>query len=384
MSYTGMSEALGRSQVIPYVKILSSLGFVHLVSYEKNKVCSEDKTLIEEEFKGKNITWTRNAYHKRPRVLATLFDIFTMCYKLTTHRASGGEHYVHCRGYVASLAALVYGTFFSRVRYIFDMRAFWPDEMVTSGTLSKRSITYAALKILEKILIDRSHATIVLTHAARDYLISWRSRYDEKVVVVPTCVDHSRFRPDVKCQPREITIGTFGTVYGSWFLFEEFCNFIVLFSGLAPRVSVNIVTHDDHVKIRNALIAKNINVEKLSIYHSSHENMPNEIRKFDAIVMFFSPGFSKLGSAPTRFGEALASGVPCVVNSGVGDMGAIIRKEHVGVVVEDFSNFDGLRRQCLELLGIINRDISEKCRLVSKKYFSLDIARSKYKRIYNR
>ena len=387
LSYTGMLEPLGRSQVIPYINILGGMGKVHLISFEKNKVPDLVRFDIESEFKSNNFSWTTKVYHKTPRFMATLVDLLVMIGSLLKDRPKKRIHYVHCRGYVTSIAAFIYSICCSRVRYIFDMRAFWPDEMVTSNTLKKNSLMYWLLKKLERILIIRSHATIVLTWAAHDYLLSEYKGASGKVFVVPTCVNHDNFNiatTGVNSKTLEgVTIGAIGTVCNSWFLMDRFCDFALLFQKALPESKIKVITQDKAVEVEKALLDKGIDKESISIYSSSSQGMPGEIKKFHALIMFFAPGFSKLGSAPTRFGEALASGVPCVVNTGVGDMANIVNREKTGVVIGDLFDRIELHEKCQELLKLIDSEVKDRCYSASKKYFSLDIAKKAYGEIYD-
>jgi glycosyltransferase involved in cell wall biosynthesis len=382
IAYTGMSEPLGRSQVIPYINILGS---VHLVSFEKKRLSVQDKSIIRRNFKSNSIRWSAKKYHKSPRLVATFFDLISMLIILKKDRKMGVQ-YVHCRGYITAISALMYSFLYPNTRYIFDMRAFWPDEMVTSGTLKKSSFLYFLLKKIEKYLIIKSHATIVLTHAAYDYLLSNQWGASKKIFVIPTCVDHDKFNiaysEKNSNHSKSITIGTVGTINNSWFLMEEFCIFISIFKTLVENTKIRIVTQDNAKEIKRMLLLNNVREGDVQIYPSTSENMPKEIRSYDALIMFFTSDFSKLGSAPTRFGEALASGVPCVVNSGVGDIGNIVESEGVGVVVNDLSSHDEMKNKCKDLVEIINSNIDTKCRYVSKKYFSLQLAKIAYDEIY--
>ena len=99
--------------------------------------------------------------------------------------------------------------------------------------------------------------------------------------------------------------------------------------------------------------------------------------------MFFSAGIGKLGSAPTRLAEALASGIPVVANSGVGDLEDIITKNRVGVILNSHSRQDLLN--AYSELNILLKDekLSLRCRQTAESIFSLDVAISKYSEIYN-
>jgi len=386
LSYTGMNESLAESQVIPYINLISKFEEVHLISYEKDELTSQDKNFISSKFKSNKIKWSYKKYHKSPRMLATIYDILSMVYLLILDRQKHKIHYVHCRSYVTCIAAYFYAFFFSRVRYIFDMRAFWPDELVSAKTLKKPSMLYFLLKKIEAILITKSFATIVLTDAAREYLLSKSEFSLKNVYTIPTCVDHFKFDKhnyEKKLIIRDnIVIGTIGTINSGWFMMKEFAAFLSQFKEVNPKTTFRVVTKDNPDQLLNQLSSFGILKEDIEIFSASSDKMPYEVAKFDIIVMFFISNFSKLGSAPTRFGEALASGIPCVVNSGVGDLDKIVHENNVGVVIDDFTDL-AMKKYCKEIISLLADDsIHMRCRDVSKKYFSLDIANIYYEDLY--
>jgi len=386
LSYTGMNESLGESQVIPYINLISKFSKVHLISYEKNKLTNLEKKCISSKFKSDKIKWSPKNYHKSPRFLATIYDILSMVYLLFLDRQKHKMHYVHCRSYVTCIAAFVYAFFFSKVRYIFDMRAFWPDELVSAKSIKESSMLYFLLKKIEALLISKSYSTIVLTNAAREHLLSKSEFHHKKIYTIPTCVDHFKF--DINNLKKKIpnnkniVIGTIGTLNSGWFMMKEFATFLSLFKETNSSTTFRIVTKDDPKILLNQLNSFGIFKEDVEIYSTPSDKMPSEIAKFDIIVMFFIPNFSKLGSAPTRFGEALASGVPCVVNSGVGDLAEIVIDDNIGVVISDFSN-TSIKNNCNKILDLLNDEsLYIRCIDSSKKYFSLDIAENSYNKLY--
>src|SRR6266542_4044076 len=80
ISYNGMLDPLGQSQVIPYLKELSKLGVQFtLLSFEREHADGVDgdqrcKTL-DEELMPFGIKWHRLRYHQRPSIPATAFDV---------------------------------------------------------------------------------------------------------------------------------------------------------------------------------------------------------------------------------------------------------------------------------------------------------------------
>ena len=109
ISYDGMMEPLGQSQVLSYLKLLSKDRAIHLISFEK-KIDWEKKyerDRIFKEISNSNIRWHPLRYHKNPTLIATIFDIvcgvtlavwLIIRFRLTI---------IHARSYVASVIALL-------------------------------------------------------------------------------------------------------------------------------------------------------------------------------------------------------------------------------------------------------------------------------------
>jgi glycosyltransferase involved in cell wall biosynthesis len=103
----------------------------------------------------------------------------------------------------------------------------------------------------------------------------------------------------------------------------------------------------------------------------------------DVGIFFIKQVYSKMASAPTKLGEFLGCGVPCISNAGVGDMATILEQERVGVVLMDF-NEDSMRKAIDRIIKLSREaDIALRCRQVAVDYFSLELGVEKYSRIYN-
>ena len=99
-------------------------------------------------------------------------------------------------------------------------------------------------------------------------------------------------------------------------------------------------------------------------------------------VVFITPTFCRGFCAPTKLGELLAAGVPCVANAGVGDVERILKGEGVGVVVPDFSA-PALEAGFQALLQLTEEpDIAERCAVVARRYFSLEDGVKAYDALY--
>ena len=80
ISYNGMLDPLGQSQVIPYLKELSKLGAQFtLLSYERDHAFGSEGQQRCESLRARlaesGIEWHWLRYHKRPSIPATAFDV---------------------------------------------------------------------------------------------------------------------------------------------------------------------------------------------------------------------------------------------------------------------------------------------------------------------
>ena len=79
ISYDGLLEPLGQSQVLEYQKKLSKRHDIFIISFEKISLDKNNEfhNSTLNILKASNINWYRLQYHKKPSGLATAFDIFT-------------------------------------------------------------------------------------------------------------------------------------------------------------------------------------------------------------------------------------------------------------------------------------------------------------------
>ena len=133
ISYDGMTDPLGRSQVLPYLTGLARYGYrFHLISFEKKDAWLAGRETVEKITAEAGIAWYPLTYTASPPVLSTLYDLKRMQSAAEKILKSHPVKAVHCRSYISALTGLrlkkKYG-----VKFIFDMRGFWADERIEGG-----------------------------------------------------------------------------------------------------------------------------------------------------------------------------------------------------------------------------------------------------------
>jgi len=126
ISYDGMLEPLGQSQVLAYQKRLSKDFKIHLISFEKEEDLRNKQQFdpLPIEITASGMAWQSLKYHMKSSALAMLWDIaigtFLGLWLVMRHSPA----VVYARSYVPSVIALILKSF-SSVRFVFDMRGFW-------------------------------------------------------------------------------------------------------------------------------------------------------------------------------------------------------------------------------------------------------------------
>jgi glycosyltransferase involved in cell wall biosynthesis len=170
---------------------------------------------------------------------------------------------------------------------------------------------------------------------------------------------------------------------GTFYLIDEMLDFFKVMSDRVPNAVFLVVTNDEPgelVKRAGVIGIREGNVR--AVNGVPFEEMPDYLRIADAGLFFINP-YKKLGSSPIKMGEFLASGVPVVINPGVGDTEEMVRGENVGVVVERFSGEDYARAiDGLFRLKEEGEDLRKRCRTTAIRYLSLELAVGKYDKIY--
>ena len=389
ISYDGMLEPLGQSQVLAYLKGLAPERTIHLISFEKSEDWARivDRKGVADGIASSGIIWHPLRYHKQPTALATLWDIafgialglwLVSRYKLNI---------VHARSYVASVIALTLKQI-SGAKYIFDMRGFWADERVDGGLWPNGGHLYRIAKWFERKFLLNADVVVSLTQAAVDEIntFSYLQGKMPEFIVITTCADLKLFQPaQVQStehhSPRPFTLGYVGSV-GVWYLFDETLRCFQLLRELVPDARLHILNRGGHEYIRDRVKAMNIDSDVVQIEATDQSGVARAMQDMDAGIFFIKPVYSKIASAPTKLGEFLGCGVPCLGNTGVGDMAAILENEQVGVALTCFDE-DSMRTALKRLLQLKHTDgIKERCREVALRYFSLDEGVRRYASIY--
>jgi glycosyltransferase involved in cell wall biosynthesis len=381
--HDGVIPPLGQSQVLNLLLELQGKGGLRfsLLSFEKEADLSAPAFhTTREKLEAVGISWKRLPYRRRPTGLATLFSVIEGAwFALRLHRRDP-IRILHARSYVsAAIASLV--KLETGIPFLFDMRGFWADEKLDVGTVTKTSLAYRAAKLAEAALLRHADVIASLSRAGVRELERWRiwGACKPRFEVVTTYANLTLFRAPPAPPAAPFTVGYVGTVHGSY-LFDPFLEAFRILRRKVPEARLVVLNRYEREYLRARLAE--FPSACVEIKAVEHDEVPRELGRMHAAIFFIRPTYAKLASAPTKLGELLACGVPCLTNSGVGDVEEILGASGTGAVVKGFSAPE-LEEGVSKLLALCaDPGLRARCVNAAEAHFSLARGAGRYQEIY--
>jgi glycosyltransferase involved in cell wall biosynthesis len=385
LTRNGLLEPLGQSQVLSYLRGLSQEHCITVITFEKAEDAANTQHVVKlrAECDRLGICWLPQRFRARPKVIAPALSMVRMVWLAVREVRQRQVRLIHARSYIPAAVALVVSRI-TAVPFIFDMRALWPEELITAGRLRRGSWLHRAIVAAERACLRRASGVVSLTHSAVEHLQRTypRDLAGQTVVVIPTCADLDRFVP-AKQRPATWVIGCLGTVLSGWFRLDWLAAFLAVAAKRDRSLRFELTTRDNPTQVRRALGGDADLQQRLSIVSCPSELVHEVLQGQIASVMFYAGGeTSELGRSPTRMAEILGSGLPVVANEGVGDVAEIIRRYRVGVLVSGPSEpemnaaWDELQRL------LADPELQLRCRRAAEEVFSLEAGTAAYSALY--
>jgi glycosyltransferase involved in cell wall biosynthesis len=376
VSYDGLLDPLGSSQIVPYLVGLAARNVATtLITFEKSGRWAEieRRVAMQDRLEGCGIRWRALKYHKRPRLAGTLLDIIVGSRVVASEVSRLAPTLIHCRGDVATTMAR-WADVGPGIRVLHDMRGFFSDERVETGSWRRGSILDRAVTRIETGNLERADGVVVLTRHAANIVRRKRPSL-RSIRVVPTCADLSVFKPRALGQMPEFGLVYSGSV-GTWYMTKEMVAFGRSAAGVLPGKVLFLTPEPEEFSLLGA-------TPDWAEIHSVEPRAVGEwLRRAAAMFFFIRPIPSKRASCPTKFAEGLASGLPVVCNRGIGDLDDIVEQESVGVLVDDFSEagYMAVARKLRCLLE--DPSLPLRCRRLAETRYSVDLGVDLYRQLY--
>ncbi|MEO6611025.1 MAG: glycosyltransferase [Chitinophagaceae bacterium] len=402
VSYDGMTDPLGQSQVLPYLEGLSQVGYQFtLLSFEKKDAFSQFSAVVKAKCEKAGIEWVPLEFHTRPPVVAKIIDrrkLFSKARRL--HRE---KHFdlVHCRSYIPAELGLYLKKKYG-VKFLFDMRGFWADEKAESGHWDQGKWFYRKLyhryKKLEEEFVSMADHIISLTEAGKkelgrlyDSILKGKNEsINSKCTVIPCCADLSHFdfnksntagTKKLKNSlgiPNGVPVLSYSGSLGAWYMVDEMLQFFKAFRQQYPGAFFLVLTREVE-RLKEAMQKNKVDPGTVVIGFSSYKQLPLYLSVSNYSLFFIKPIYSKIASSPTKHAELMGMGIPVFCND-IGDTGFFLRKYPLGELVDT-----GTKNFSTALNNMDKKTISKDAiRAVASEYFDVQVGVQRYSAVYGK
>jgi glycosyltransferase involved in cell wall biosynthesis len=389
ITHNGLTEPLGRRQVLPYLVGLGARGWrFSVVSFEKSRQATPEACDdVRSALRAVNARWMPLAYHQRPPVLATLFDAAV---SLWVASASGlRPRLIHARSTLPAALASVLSRRYG-APWIFDLRGLLAQEYVDAGHWMADGTLARVTAVAERRLLRGADGVVCLTRRlAAELRSAGDLGSDTPLEVVPCMTDLREFRPDPEAR-REVRAAlglssakllVYSGSLGSWYRIDEMLAFYAVARQEMPDLRLLVLTPQPGAA---RAAADRAGVSDALVLELPPRQVPRHLAAADAGICFLGDLPSKRASSPTKYGEYLAAGLPVVTNSWTGDA-AELSGATPWILLDRFDEAE-YRRAAARLAGLLARP-EEACaaaRGLAAQAFGLDVAIDRYERLYRR
>jgi len=397
LTYDGLTDPLGQSQVLPYVIGLQKKGYrLFVLSFEKKERFNKSQKDIQQIVDAEGIVWLPEMFTSSPPLLSKLWDQRKMNNRAKEICKTKNIHFLHCRSYVSAEAAIKIKATLG-IPFLFDMRGFWVDERVDNGQWNLKNPLYKALyktyKKKELRYLAEAAQIISLTEKGKLELKNTYQVSENKITVIPCCVDLAHFdyrnilpknqeaaRKKIGI-PDGVPVLSYAGSLGGWYLLPEMMDFFLIFKKQFNQAIFLIITTDQNTDIAALAATKGIKESDIKVASASRNEMPLFLSLSTWSLFFIKDAYSKKASSPTKQGEIMAMGIPIICND-IGDTGGIITASQSGWVVDNLKKTN--YQETIEQMQNENSKNPENIRNAAVRYFSLEDGIEKYASLYKK
>ena len=350
LSFDSLKEGVGASQVLAYMRKVQLVTKVTIISFEKEMPSEYEIFAVEKD----GLNW-RPLPFGRFGIIGGIGRVARLWLRIDRSKI------VHARSTLPALAALLK---FPN-SWVWDCRSLQADQRRALSPKQKWNLSFLVMRVIEYILAKRSSSIILITKSVVPIFISRYKVPQNKIHVIPTCVDVAKFQETPFKKAKGIRIlfaGTFSPAYD-----VHLINKIISKLKEYSPVTVTVATSHGSTEYWKQVDYDNV----VSV---PHNEMPMLIQEHDLGFSIWKNdlGICLTSVASTKTAEFLACGRPIVINSLQGDFGTLIKENNAGVVTNSESE-DEITRYVLAILELVKDETTPKrCRELALKEFSLD------------
>ena len=142
ISFDGLADPLGQSQIVPYLNYISKLNHkMYVLSVEKKNKLDTYNNIINNFLKNKKIICKNLLFSKNNNKLLRLKDIIKLFFQSLYIIKKYNIDIIHIRGFIPAIPILAL-RYFIKFRIIYDSRGLWVDERVDNGSINLQKFSH--------------------------------------------------------------------------------------------------------------------------------------------------------------------------------------------------------------------------------------------------
>lgn len=396
ITYWSFNEPLTQAATLPYLSMMKSASGedkVHLMTLEKEQfiIPKEEEAAIRVDLEAQGIQWIHKKYHKfglRAMLAFSSNLLFLMRY-CRKHKID----VLHAFGSPAATSAHLLHRL-TGIKYVIDSYEPHAESMVENGSWRRNSLAYILLKNFEHYQARKATAVVATTDGMKDYAAKTYGHIPAAFVTKPACVDLNLFKPTYSLAisrsdlqiPTEDRVCVYAGKVGGIYLREEIFDFFdACHKHWNGAFSVLLLSDMQESEMLGLLEGKSIPREKIHLKFAPHAEVPNYLALADFAINPVKPVPSKRYCTSIKDGEYWAMGLPVVIPAGISDDSDLIRKEQIGVVLDEL-NTPAYEKAAASLDQILQREnpslLRNKIRQIAHEKRGLHIAEYGYQKLY--
>lgn len=397
ITYDGLLDPLGGSQILPYIKGISlHQDRIIVLSFEKKDRLKAGHQIMRSSLEADGIYWKAVPFTYGLGVIGKAWDFWRMYYWAFYLSYRYRVRIVHGRSHTSTQV----GYFIKRIlksKLLFDFRGLWVDERVDKGGWDLKNkfdlLQYNCFKKVENILLSEADEIVVLTEKVVKEVVNLGAKPASKVTIIPCCADFDHFYLSTELRKNEariyigipsaaVVLGYSGSV-GEMYMLDRFFRLFELAASKNMKYHAFLVTQD--IFELQQLIEKCLPAflhKRVHIKSASRNEIPNLLTAMDVLVSFIAPSYARMGASPTKLAESFSVGIPVICNHGVGDVSQIVQDLDAGLVIDLMS--DEELSKTAQQLNKIRSLGGQRLRDVARPYFGLEVAFQRYRDVYTK
>jgi hypothetical protein len=352
-------------QSLPFLRELKNEYKINIISIEEGSTGHFESEKFQQQYSELNQKYNLVILKSRnllflPKIINNIIQLIP---QLFLRSKKENLEYYHARGYLPAIV-LHYLKRFLPVKYIFDMRGVYIDELKLLQNMSENNIRIRLWRHLEKKAIESSELAVVVSKPFADYVKKIDPEVNIYIIknsIVKKIIREeeyrtirNEYRTKLGIENKKVWIYS-GSGY-KWQLIPQMISLFKIASEIDRDIHFLMICRDKTDEIDHIFKEFNVSDELFTIISVTAEEVNKYLIAGDIGILLRENSVINEVSDPLKFVEYLHAGLLVVISKYIGDTEEIVIKHELGLVLDSFeeSNF----RKYLDSLNkmLINRN----------------------------